>query len=73
MVTNQCEGVMSEQADSGSFIPGCKLCRALNDGLCDNYCAMDKAQRVAFMQENKHLFRSGVPVQSMKQGESDEN
>lgn len=64
---------MSEQADSGSFIPGCKLCRALNDGLCDNYCSMDKAQRAAFMQKNKHSFRVDAPVQPIKQGESDEN
>ncbi|MEJ6534016.1 MULTISPECIES: hypothetical protein [Pseudoalteromonas] len=35
----------------------CKLCRALNDGLCGNYCQLNKAQVKKLVEDNKHLFR----------------
>lgn len=45
---------------------GCKLCRKLNDGLCNNYCSFDKAGRKKLMQANEHLFR--VELSNKKEG-----
>lgn len=41
---------------------GCALCRKLNDGLCNNYCSMDKQSRKKVMQSCKHLFRIELTV-----------
>lgn len=32
---------------------GCKFCRALNDGLCANYCLLSSAEKKALLQRIK--------------------
>jgi len=36
---------------------GCSICRKTNDGICQNFCLMDKAQQKQFIKKNSHLFR----------------
>lgn len=44
----------------------CKFCRALNDGLCGNYCSLDKSQRNALVSANRHLFNIDIKVKTPK-------
>ena len=36
---------------------GCKICRAANDSICNNFCLMTKMQKQAFIKSNAHLFK----------------
>lgn len=49
------QGTIPVKQDDELF--GCKLCRSLNDGICNSYCLMDKAQKRAFVQTNADRLR----------------
>lgn len=35
----------NQTLNNKTFTTGCKFCRALNDGLCSNYCLLTKAEK----------------------------
>jgi hypothetical protein len=45
------------EANNEQYEMGCKICNALEGGICSNFCIMGTAEQKAFMQKNKHLFR----------------
>lgn len=42
---------------------GCKICRKLNDGICNSFCLMDKAQKQKFMKQHAHLFKNAQRIE----------
>lgn len=44
----------------------CKICRKVNDGICSNFCLMDKSQKQKYIKDNQHLFRNSDKGQSIE-------
>lgn len=42
---------------------GCEICRKANDGICNNFCLMTKAQKQQFIKQNAHLFKNAKRIE----------